>query len=166
MATRPAEPGGEGIGGFRVALDRRLGYAGRAEQMLGKGRAMTFQMTQMLDVTDLAAEKAKSLLVEKGFADGALRVFVVGGGCSGYQYGMALATEAEDGDMVIEKAGVRFLVDDESAPLLTGSRVDYIDDVMKQGFSITNPNASHSCACGSSFDTADKGGSAQARSCV
>ena len=48
---------------------------------------MTFQMTQMLDVTDLAAEKAKSLLVEKGFADGALRVFVVGGGCSGYQYG-------------------------------------------------------------------------------
>ena len=62
-----------------MALDRRLGYAGRAEHMLGKGWAMTFQMTQMLDVTDLAAEKAKSLLVEKGFADGALRVFVVGG---------------------------------------------------------------------------------------
>ena len=126
----------------------------------------TFQMTEMLDVTDLAAEKAKSLLEEKGFADGALRVFVVGGGCSGYQYGMALATEAEDGDVVIEKAGVRFLVDDESAPLLTGSRVDYIDDVMKQGFSISNPNASHSCACGSSFDTADQGGASQARSCI
>ena len=126
----------------------------------------TFQMTEMLDVTDLAAEKAKSLLEEKGFADGALRVFVVGGGCSGYQYGMALATDVEDGDVVIEKAGVRFLVDDESAPLLIGSRVDYIDDVMKQGFSISNPNASHSCACGSSFDTAEQSGAGQARSCI
>lgn len=126
----------------------------------------TFQMTEMLEVTDLAAQKAKSLLEEKGFADGALRVFVVGGGCSGYQYGMALATEAEDGDTVIEKAGVRFLVDDESGPLLMGSRVDYIDDVMKQGFSISNPNASHSCACGSSFDTAEQAGAAQARSCI
>ena len=127
---------------------------------------MVFQMTEMLDVTDLAAEKAKSLLEDKGFAEGALRVFVVGGGCSGYQYGMALAMEAEDGDAVIEKAGVRFLIDEESAPLIAGSRVDYIDDVMKQGFSISNPNASHSCACGSSFDTADKSGADQARSCI
>ena len=127
---------------------------------------MVFQMTEMLDVSDLAADKARSLLEDKGFADGALRVFVVGGGCSGYQYGMALATDAEDGDAVIEKNGVRFLIDAESAPLITGSRVDYIDDVMKQGFSISNPNASHSCACGSSFDTAGGGGASQARSCV
>ncbi len=127
---------------------------------------MVFQMTEMLDVSDLAADKAKALLEDKGFADGALRVFVVGGGCSGYQYGMALATDAEDGDAVIEKNGVRFLIDAESAPLITGSRVDYIDDVMKQGFSISNPNASHSCACGSSFDTAGGGGASQARSCV
>ncbi len=127
---------------------------------------MVFQMTQMLDVSDLAAEKAKSLLVDKGFAQGALRVFVVGGGCSGYQYGMALAMEAENGDQVIEKNGVRFLIDEESAPLISGSRVDYIDDVMKQGFSISNPNASHSCACGSSFDTAESSGASQARSCV
>ena len=127
---------------------------------------MVFQMTEMLDVTELAAEKAKSLLEDKGFAEGALRVFVVGGGCSGYQYGMALATDAETGDTVIEKAGVRFLVDEESAPLIAGSRVDYIDDVMKQGFSISNPNASHSCACGSSFDTAESSGASQARSCI
>ena len=127
---------------------------------------MAFQMTQILDVTDLAAEKAKGLLEEKGFAEGALRVFVVGGGCSGYQYGMALANEVEDGDEVIEKDGVRFLVDQESVPLLAGSRVDYIDDVMKQGFSINNPNATQSCACGSSFDTADSAGASQARSCV
>ncbi len=127
---------------------------------------MVFQITEMLEVSDLAAEKAKSLLEDKGFAEGALRVFVVGGGCSGYQYGMALATDAEAGDSVIEKHGVRFLVDSESAPLISGSRVDYIDDVMKQGFSISNPNASHSCACGSSFDTAEHGGASQARSCV
>ncbi len=127
---------------------------------------MVFQMTEMLDVSDLAADKAKSMLDDKGFADGALRVFVVGGGCSGYQYGMALATDVEDGDAVVEKNGVRFLIDAESAPLIAGSRVDYIDDVMKQGFSISNPNASHSCACGSSFDTASGGGASQARSCV
>ena len=127
---------------------------------------MVFQMTEMLDVSELAAEKAKSLLEDKGFAEGALRVFVVGGGCSGYQYGMALAMDAETGDQIVEKNGVRFLVDEESAPLIAGSRVDYIDDVMKQGFSISNPNASHSCACGSSFDTADGGGAGQARSCI
>ena len=126
---------------------------------------MTFQMTELLEVTDLAAAKAKDMLAEKGVVDGALRVFVVGGGCSGYQYGMALATEAEEDDQIIEYGGVRFFVDPESAPLLMGSRVDYIDDVMKQGFSITNPNAVKSCACGSSFDTADSAGTAQARSC-
>jgi iron-sulfur cluster assembly accessory protein len=126
---------------------------------------MAFEMTTVLEVTDLAADKAKDMLEEKGFADGALRVFVVGGGCSGYQYGMALANDVEEGDEVIEKNGVRFLVDEESRPLLAGARVDYIDDVMKQGFSINNPNASKSCACGSSFDTAESAGADQARSC-
>jgi len=126
---------------------------------------MAFELTKVIDVTDLAAEKAATLLKDKGFESGALRVFVVGGGCSGYQYGMALATEPEQGDEVIEKNGVRFLVDPESAPLLSGATVDYVDDVMKQGFSIHNPNAAKSCACGSSFDTADSAGSGQARSC-
>ena len=126
---------------------------------------MAFQMTAVLDVTDLAAEKAKTLLKEKGFENGALRVFVVGGGCSGYQYGMALATDVEQGDEVIEKDGVRFLVDEESKPLLMGARVDYVDDVMKSGFSINNPNATKSCACGTSFDTAEGAGAGQARSC-
>ncbi len=126
---------------------------------------MAFELTTVLEVSDLAADKAKDMLEEKGFADGALRVFVVGGGCSGYQYGMALANDVEEGDEVIEKNGVRFLVDQESRPLLAGARVDYIDDVMKQGFSINNPNAAKSCACGSSFDTAESAGASQARSC-
>lgn len=114
-------------------------------------------------VTEAAAAKAKALLEQRGMTDGALRVFVVGGGCSGYQYGMALANAAEQDDLVIERNGVRVLVDPDSARLLDGAEVDYVEDIMKSGFQIFNPNATKSCACGSSFQTAD--GSGQARAC-
>ncbi|HTE84137.1 MAG TPA: iron-sulfur cluster assembly accessory protein [Dehalococcoidia bacterium] len=117
----------------------------------------------MVSITDRAAEKAKSLLETRGLSTGALRVFVVGGGCSGYQYGMALAQEEEEGDLLIEDSGVRILVDADSAPLLHGAEIDYVDDLMKSGFTIFNPQATKSCACGSSFQTAD--GSGQARAC-
>ncbi len=116
-------------------------------------------------MTEKAAEKAKSLLEQKGVESGALRVFVAGGGCSGYQYGMAIAQEAEEDDVVVEQGGVKLLVDPESAPLLRGVEIDYVDDVMKSGFTIFNPNAVRSCACGSSFDTADGSGAPNARSC-
>ena len=117
----------------------------------------------LVNITDRAAEKAKALLESRDLAEGALRVFVAGGGCSGYQYGMALARASEDDDIVIEKSGIRILVDPESAQYLQGAEIDYIDDVMKSGFSIFNPNATKSCACGSSFQTAD--GSGEARPC-
>ncbi len=117
----------------------------------------------IVTVTDKAAEKAKGILAEKGVENGALRVFVVSGGCSGYQYGMAIARSREDDDIAIEASGITLLVDAESAPLLEGAEVDYVDDLMKSGFTIFNPNAVHSCACGSSFQTKD--GSGQARSC-
>ena len=117
----------------------------------------------MLTMTDKAAEKAKALFEEKGVADAGLRVFVVGGGCSGYQYGMALAREYDDDDLIIEHSGVRIVVDPDSAPLLDGAEIDYVDDLMKAGFTIYNPNATKSCACGQSFDTAESGG--QARPC-
>ena len=116
-------------------------------------------------ITDKAVENVKKILKEKGAEQGALRVFVAGGGCSGYQYGMALAQSAEEDDFVIEHAGVRLLVDPESAPLLSGAEIDYVEDVMKSGFTIFNPNAVKSCACGSSFDTADSAGKAQAHAC-
>jgi iron-sulfur cluster assembly protein len=119
--------------------------------------------TTQVNITERAAEKAKSLLETRGLSTGALRVFVVGGGCSGYQYGMALAQEEEEGDLVVEQAGVRILVDADSVPLLRGAEIDYVDDLMKSGFTIFNPNATKSCACGSSFQTAD--GSGQARAC-
>ncbi len=118
-----------------------------------------------LTITDKAAENVKKILKEKGAEQGALRVFVAGGGCSGYQYGMALAQGAEEDDFVIEQSGVRLLVDPESAPLLKGAEIDYVEDVMKSGFTIFNPNAVKSCACGSSFDTADSAGKAQAHAC-
>lgn len=117
----------------------------------------------IVTVTDKAAEKAKGILAERGVENGALRVFVVSGGCSGYQYGMAIARSREDDDIAIEASGITLLVDAESAPLLEGAEVDYVDDLMKSGFTIFNPNATHSCACGSSFQTAD--GSGQAKSC-
>jgi iron-sulfur cluster assembly protein len=124
---------------------------------------MTTESAAIVTITDKAAEKAKSLLESRGLTEGALRVFVVGGGCSGYQYGMAIAQEAEEGDIQIEESGVRILVDPDSARLLAGAEVDYVEDLMKSGFTIFNPNAVKSCACGSSFQTADNSGAP--RSC-
>ncbi len=121
--------------------------------------------TGMLTITENAAVKVKSLLKEKDTAQGALRVFVAGGGCSGYQYGMAIAQEQEEDDLIIEQEGVRLFVDPESAPLLKGAEIDYVEDIMKSGFTIFNPNAVKSCACGSSFDTADSAGAGQAHAC-
>ncbi|MEX2245796.1 MAG: iron-sulfur cluster assembly accessory protein [Dehalococcoidia bacterium] len=117
----------------------------------------------IVSITDKAAEKALALLKDRGVDQGALRVFVVGGGCSGYQYGMAIANEREEEDIVIESGGVTVLVDPESAPLMRGAEIDYVDDLMKSGFTIFNPNAVKSCACGSSFQTGEGGG--QAKSC-
>jgi iron-sulfur cluster assembly protein len=76
---------------------------------------------------------------------------------------MAVSHDREEGDIVIEHAGVTVLVDPESAPLMRGAEIDYVDDLMKSGFTIFNPNAVKGCACGSSFQTADGGG--QAKSC-
>jgi iron-sulfur cluster assembly protein len=124
---------------------------------------MVQEIESIVSITDKAAEKALAILKDKGAENAALRVFVVGGGCSGYQYGMAIAHEREDDDIVIERAGVTVLVDPESVPLMRGAEIDYVDDLMKSGFTIFNPNAVKGCACGSSFQTAEGGG--QAKSC-
>ena len=116
-----------------------------------------------MSMTDKAAVKARELFEQKGVTEGGLRVFVVGGGCSGYQYGMALAREFDDEDLVIDHSGIKLVVDPDSAPLLEGAEIDYVDDLMKAGFTIYNPNAVKSCACGTSFQTAEGGG--QARAC-
>jgi iron-sulfur cluster assembly protein len=116
----------------------------------------------VVTVTERAASKAQSLLAAKGKPDGMLRVFVVGGGCSGYQYGMAIAEQADAEDQVIEASGVRVVVDRESAPMISGAEIDYVEDLMKSGFTIYNPNATSSCACGSSFQSASNPGTPRA----
>ena len=118
----------------------------------------------MVRLTEKAATKARELFDQKGLtAEAGLRVFVVGGGCSGYQYGMALAREFEEDDLVIEQEGVKLVIDPDSAPLLDGAEIDYVDDLMKAGFTIHNPNAVRSCACGSSFQA--EGAQGQAKPC-
>jgi iron-sulfur cluster assembly protein len=114
--------------------------------------------TPLVTITEKAAAKAKALLESRQLPEGALRVFVAGGGCSGYQYGMALARATEEDDIVLEQHGVRIVIDPESAVYLKGAEIDYVEDVMKSGFSIFNPNAVRSCACGSSFQAADGSG--------
>ncbi len=106
----------------------------------------------LVTITERAAEKASSLLEDKGHPEGLLRVFVVGGGCSGFQYGMAIAEEADAEDTVIEAdGGARIVVDADSVPMIAGAEIDFVEDLMKSGFTIYNPNAVSSCACGSSF---------------
>ena len=115
----------------------------------------------MLTITEKAAARAREVLAEKGLAQGGLRVFVVGGGCAGYQYGMALAQHAEQDDVVVEQQGLKLVVDPDSAPLLEGAEIDYVDDLMRSGFTINNPNAVRSCACDHSFKAAAGGGQAK-----
>lgn len=116
----------------------------------------------IVTITARAAEKAQGLLIEKGMKDGALRVFVVGGGCSGYQYGMSVANAPEADDTIIEQEGVRIVVDSDSAEYLNGAEIDYTEDLMKSGFTIFNPSAVSTCACGSSFQAADGSGAPRA----
>lgn len=107
----------------------------------------------MITVTTLAADKINELLTEESKAGAGLRVFVQGGGCSGFQYGLMI-DEGEgdtDTDQVIESNGVRLLVDPISIRYLRGAEVDFVDNLAGGGFTIKNPNAKSTCGCGSSF---------------
>ena len=103
-------------------------------------------------VTEAAAIKIKELLVEEGKADSGLRVFVQGGGCSGFQYGLMIEESgAGVGDQLFESNGVKLLVDPVSLSYLKGAEVDFVETITGGGFTIKNPNASSTCGCGSSF---------------
>jgi len=104
-----------------------------------------------INVTDSAAEKVKQLLVEEDNPNLKLRVYVSGGGCSGFQYGFKFDEEVNDGDTDVEKNGISVVVDPMSFQYLVGSEVDFIDDLEGARFIIRNPNASTTCGCGSSF---------------
>jgi iron-sulfur cluster assembly accessory protein len=108
----------------------------------------------MINVTETAAEKITALLAEEQKDGAGLRVFVQGGGCSGFQYGLMIDEgEGDTGaDKVFEVSGIRLLVDPISLRYLNGAEVDFVDNNMGGGFTIKNPNAKSTCGCGSSFN--------------
>jgi iron-sulfur cluster insertion protein len=101
--------------------------------------------------TQAASKKAKELITEEENSNLKLRAFVTGGGCSGFQYGFAFEEEQNEDDLVVEKEGVRLLVDSLSFQYLVGSKVDYREDLDGSRFVVENPNATTTCGCGSSF---------------
>lgn len=102
-------------------------------------------------LTDGAATKVKSLLEQEGRLDLQLRVAVQPGGCSGLRYQLFFDERTLDGDVVKDFGGVNVVTDRMSAPYLSGATIDFVDTIEKQGFTIDNPNATGSCACGDSF---------------
>jgi iron-sulfur cluster assembly accessory protein len=107
--------------------------------------------THGVQLTDVAASKVKSLLDQEGRDDLRLRVGVQPGGCSGLIYQLYFDERTLDGDLVRDYDGVEVVVDRMSAPYLEGATIDFADTIEKQGFTIDNPNAQGSCACGDSF---------------
>ena len=107
----------------------------------------------MINVTPLAAEKIHELLTEENKTEAGLRVFVQGGGCSGFQYGLMIDEGEGDttADQIFTVNGIRLLVDPISLRYLKGAEVDFVDNNMGGGFTIKNPNAKSTCGCGSSF---------------
>jgi iron-sulfur cluster insertion protein len=104
----------------------------------------------MLTITSTAEGKIRELMQEEPDTIG-LRVFVKGGGCHGYQYGMSFESKMSEDDTLIEKGDVKVIVDSQSAPMLTGTEIDYVESIQGSGFAIKNPQAKTTCGCGSSF---------------
>jgi len=116
--------------------------------------AQTYDPTedfQVLVVTDSAAARVAQLIAQEETDDLKLRVFVSGGGCSGFQYGFTFDERIEEGDSIVEKDGVTFLVDPMSSQYLMGAEGDFVEGIEGEQFVIRNPNATTTCGCGSSF---------------
>ncbi len=109
------------------------------------------EMPAPINFTDSAAAKVAQLIEEEGNPDLKLRVFVQGGGCSGFQYGFDIDQTRQPDDIVVERDGATVLVDETSLQFLKGSVVDFVDDLIGQSFKIENPQATSSCGCGTSF---------------
>lgn len=109
------------------------------------------EIPDLLVFTDNAADKVKELIDEEGNASLKLRVFVSGGGCSGFQYGFTFDEEVNEDDTSLEKNGVTLLIDSMSYQYLMGAEIDYSEGLEGSQFVIRNPNASTTCGCGSSF---------------
>ena len=113
---------------------------------------MTAAQTTGVTLTDAAAAKAKALLDQEGANNLSLRISVAPGGCAGLRYQLYFDDRNLDGDVSEEFGGVRLVVDKMSVPYLSGAKIDFSDTIESQGFTIDNPNAGGSCACGDSFN--------------
>jgi len=113
--------------------------------------AEMIEAQNLLVFTDSAANKVRQLIEEEENDDLKLRVYISGGGCSGFQYGFTFDENVEDGDEVIVKNGVTLLIDPMSAQYLAGAEIDYTSGIEGEQFVIRNPNATTTCGCGSSF---------------
>jgi len=109
------------------------------------------EMPAPLVFTDNAADKVRQLIDEEGNPDLKLRVFVSGGGCSGFQYGFSFEEDRQEDDTAMQKNGVTLLIDPMSYQYLVGAEIDYQENVEGAQFVIKNPNATSTCGCGSSF---------------
>jgi iron-sulfur cluster assembly accessory protein len=123
------------------------------EKAADQGANVTVQQetAQGIVITEGAAVKVSNLLAQEGRDDLKLRIAVQPGGCSGLRYQLYFDEREIDGDVVTEFSGVRVVTDKMSAPYLMGATIDFVDTIEKQGFTIDNPNATGSCACGDSF---------------
>lgn len=105
----------------------------------------------MITVTEAAVKKALEMMKADEPTAVGLRVYVKGGGCHGYQYGMSFETSIHDDDTVVERGGLKVIMDSQSAPLLEGCELEYVDALTGSGFAVKNPQAKTTCGCGSSF---------------
>jgi len=110
-----------------------------------------FRMSQPIIFTDSAAKKVGTLITEEENDNLKLRVYISGGGCSGFQYGFTFDEEINEDDTQVENGGVTVLIDSTSIQYLTGAEIDYKEDLSGAQFVIRNPNATTTCGCGSSF---------------
>ena len=122
---------------------------------------MVATQAPLVQLTRTAVTELRKIIAEEGRDDLGLRVFVSPGGCSGLSYGMSLEEQTDEGDFVVEQSGLNVFVDEFSANFVRGSQIDYVSGLMGAGFTVQNPNAKKSCACGSSFDTGENAATAQ-----
>jgi iron-sulfur cluster assembly accessory protein len=114
-------------------------------------QAAELGMDNFLTLTDKAVEMVKDAMQREGLAGYGIRIGVMGGGCSGFQYSMDFENEPKDGDVTLEQGGIRLFVDAMSSMYLQGVTVDYVVGLQGAGFKFNNPNAKSTCGCGSSF---------------
>lgn len=113
-------------------------------------------ITQSVTLTQPAADAIRDVMTKQNLQGYALRLFISGGGCSGYQYGLAFDSNIRADDMIIETDGIKLIIDEVSIKYLEGATVDYVEGMTTSGFKIINPNAASTCGCGQSFNSGEE----------